>query len=732
MLIVGGDIMRDILHNSKVAIVGGGKVCKAILKIVLGKNFPHRIDILGVADINEQAKGLVYARRKGIFTTLDYKDLYKVEGLNLIIELTGDDRVLSQINLTKPAEVHLIDHFEAMSVWDFLQIEEEREGIKKRLRGYIREPEEIEKKFDLFSQQLAKIVEERTRHLQSVEREIVERERALSQIIQGNTIPTFVINKDHIVTHWNRAIEKLTGYKAEEIVGTNKQWLPFRPEERPIMADVIVDEMEEKEIEKYYGHSWSKSALIEGAYEAEEFFPHIDEKGKWLFFTAAPIRDANGETMGSIETLWDTTERREAREALQRAHDELEQKTAELEQANIQLKRFDELKSTFLANMSHELRTPLNSILGYTDLLLDRVDGDITDEQEKSLMKVQRNAKHLLTLINDVLDISRIESGRMELDLKPVNVKDLIGETISALDPLIDKKGLVLETAFDEGLPLAHADPDRVRQVVTNLVDNAIKFTSAGRITIRARASEMGLNNDKRSKFVEVCISDTGRGIRKRDLKRLFDKFRTLDTLATSQYKGAGLGLSICKGLVEIQGGAIWAESTYGEGSRFCFTLPVKPELIEQKERSLRKDYRVEGLLEEGRAIERPGEIHVLVVDDDTDHVELLSKILRDEGYQIAKAYDGDKAIESIEHSKPDLIILDLMMPNVSGFEVIEYLKKDEDTKEIPIIVVTGKELSREQLEFLNGSVENIVKKGILGMEEVLEVVKNTLARFTL
>jgi signal transduction histidine kinase len=397
--------------------------------------------------------------------------------------------------------------------------------------------------------------------------------------------------------------------------------------------------------------------------------------------------------------------------------EELEQKTEELEQANIQLKKFDELKSTFLANMSHELRTPLNSILGYTDLLLDRVDGDITDEQEKSLAKVHRNAKHLLKLINDVLDISRIESGRMELDLKPVDVKELIGETVSTLDPLINRKGLALEAVFDEGLPLAHADPDRVRQVVTNLVDNAIKFTSEGRITVRARASEMGLEKDKRPKFVEVCISDTGIGIRRRDLNRLFDKFRPLDTPGTSQYKGAGLGLSICKGLIEMQEGEIWVKSKYGKGSTFCFTLPVEAETAGEKA----------GIVEELKPSKVASETRVLVVDDEPDQVTLISKVLREEGYQIEKAYDGQEAIESMKRSQPDLIILDLMMPKVNGFEVIEYLKDGEETREIPILVLTGKELTEPQMQDLNGRVERVVKKGILGMEEILEVVKDIL-----
>ena len=563
--------MRDILNNSNIAVVGGGRVCKAMLKIVMGNNFHQKMAILGVADINEQAEGLVYAREKKIFTTLNYRDLYNIEGLDLIIEVTGDDRLLEEIKSTKPRNVRLIDHLEAMSVWDFLQIEEQSVRSQRELREYICEPDKIEKEFALFSHQLARIVEERTRHLQAVEREIVERERALSQIIDGNTIPTFVINKDHIVTHWNRACENFFGYKAGEIVGTNKQWLPFRPEKRPIMADVIVDEMEEKEIDKYYGHSWRKSALIEGAYEAEEFFPHIGEKGKWLFFTASPIKNAGGKTVGSIETFWDTTERREAKEALQTAHDDLEQKTTELEQANIDLKKLDELRSTFLANMSHELRTPLNSIIGYTDLLSDRIDGDITEEQEKSLTKVHKNAKNLLTLINEILDMSRIESGRVELDLSAVDVQDIIQTTISSLEPMVNKKTLIINTDFDENLPLTYADPDRVRQVVTNLLHNAIKFTSKGRIILSVRRSQT-------PKFVEVCISDTGMGIREKDFDKLFDMFTPLDISATRPYGGVGLGLSICKGLVEMQGGNIWVESKYGEGSKFYFTLPLKQE----------------------------------------------------------------------------------------------------------------------------------------------------------
>jgi len=401
--------MREILQNSNIVIVGGGRVCKAILAIVLGENFiNHKLNILGVADINDMAEGLIYAKERGIFTTTDYKDFFPIKDLNLIIELTGDDKVLEKIKKAKPAKARLIDHFEAMSAWDFLQIEEERLRIKKDLNKYIDEPERIKIEFDLFSQQLAKIVEERARHLQTVEKELVERERALSQIIQGNTIPTFVINKDHIVTHWNSACEKLTGYKSDEIVGTNKQWLPFRAQERPIMADVIVDEMKEKEIKKYYGYKWRSSALIEGAYEAEDFFPHIGEEGRWLFFTAAPIKGSDGKTVGSIETLWDTTERKEAQVALQRGHDELEmrveERTAELKKVNEELSRSEEKYKTLFDSAPNPI------------FIMDRHSFSIIDVNTTALDCYQQSREELLK--QSFFDLLFEEDKELEEGLK--------------------------------------------------------------------------------------------------------------------------------------------------------------------------------------------------------------------------------------------------------------------------------------------------------------------------
>ncbi len=316
--------MGKIIKESNIAIVGGGMVCKAILQIIFSDNFKgQRPNILGVADKDDSAEGLRYAREKGIYTTNNYKELFEFKNLDLIMELTKDEKFRETIKKTKPPGVSLIDHFEAVSVWNFFQIEEAKTNFIRRLHNSKDDFEKIVELFKGYSDHFEKIITERSNYSQKIRRELVESQRAMAQIIQGSTVPTFVINKDHIVTHWNKACEKLTGLSADEIVGTNQHWKPFRSGERPTMADVILDEMKVEDIKRYYGAKWGKSDLLEGAYEAEEFFPNLGENGKWLFFTAAPIKGPDGKLVGAIETLWDKTEEKRAVHSRERHNREL-------------------------------------------------------------------------------------------------------------------------------------------------------------------------------------------------------------------------------------------------------------------------------------------------------------------------------------------------------------------------------------------------------------------------
>lgn len=316
--------MLDKLLKSNIAIVGGGNFCKNLLQLLFSEPFKDcHPTILGVADVDSEAEGLVLAKQMGILTTADYRQLYDLKDLQILMELTADVEFGNIINKEKPAGVELIDHVMARTVWSALQLEAEKKIALKELRINGFKETDVNQLFERFADRLAGVIKERGERYVEIERGLIESEKALSQIIEGSTIPTFVLNKNHVVTHWNKALEKFTGVRADTIVGTTRPSTPFWGEERPTMADVILDQVGEDEIKKLYGETWRKSALIEEAYEAEVFFPRLGKNGKWCLFTAAPIKAPDGTIVGSIETLWDKTEDKKAEEEREKRTQEL-------------------------------------------------------------------------------------------------------------------------------------------------------------------------------------------------------------------------------------------------------------------------------------------------------------------------------------------------------------------------------------------------------------------------
>ena len=253
-----------------------------------------------------------------------------------------------------------------------------------------------------------------------------------------------------------------------------------------------------------------------------------------------------------------------------------------LEEANTQLRELDSQKSLFLANMSHELRMPMSSIIGFSELLSDGIDGPVNEEQKRTLAKITSNAKDLLQLINDILDLSKIESGRSELAVSRFNLKELIGTVTPIFETVIKQKNLTLTVDVDENLPDVYGDEDKIKHVLLNLMANAIKFTSKGGITIRASISKRGMQLDGVPVFVEIEVEDTGIGIKTEDLDKIFNKFVQVDASMTRRYKGTGLGLSIAKGIVALHNGVIWATSKYGLGSTFHFTIPIQKRILQK------------------------------------------------------------------------------------------------------------------------------------------------------
>jgi PAS domain S-box-containing protein len=316
-------MIRQFL-GSRIAIVGGGRACKGFLEFLTHAVFDgQRPEILGVADINQEADGIRYARALGIPTFSDYKEFFKSSRLETLLELTNSHAIIETLRDTKPPAVRLIDHFEARAIRDFLMVEQVKIESYRELQQLPGHPEAMASFLGRVMDRFAAIIERRNRRSREIEIELVGKERTLYEIIQGSTIPTFVINAEHIVSHWNKAMEKLTGISAEQAIGTNRQWSPFYDSPRPSMADVILSQSDENEIMRLYGSRWRKSALIDGAYEAEAFFPQLGAGGKWCWFTAAPIKSPDGHIIGAIETLWDRTEDK-------RSEEERERHTAEL------------------------------------------------------------------------------------------------------------------------------------------------------------------------------------------------------------------------------------------------------------------------------------------------------------------------------------------------------------------------------------------------------------------
>ncbi len=323
--------MIDNIQDFKVGIIGGGRRCKALLEAFFSEpDVEKRPEILAVADKDAQAAGLQYANEKGIFTTDDFSELFTIEDIDLLLELTPDDSLRAIIQDAKPPGVLLLDHYEARSILDFFRIDAKKNEVLEKIRANQGDIQATEDLFEQFHQFVQDINSASNTYARETRQSLVTSEWTMSQIINGSTIPTFVINTDHRVTHWNRACEKLTGHPARQMIGTDDQWKPFRSDKRPTMADLILDGVSEEKLWQLYGTRWEKSALIGGGFEVEEFFSHLGPEGTWLFFTAVPIKDPEGNVVGAIETLWDRTRQKQAEDARESKNKELAAKVEEL------------------------------------------------------------------------------------------------------------------------------------------------------------------------------------------------------------------------------------------------------------------------------------------------------------------------------------------------------------------------------------------------------------------
>ena len=378
-------------------------------------------------------------------------------------------------------------------------------------------------------------------------------------------------------------------------------------------------------------------------------------------------------------------------ESLQKANSQLErrvsERTAELNKSNAELERANRAKDEFLANMSHELRTPLNSILGLSESLLEQRRDTLTDHQEKSLQMIESSGRHLLELINDILDLSKIEAGMFDFYPETIILEDFCRSCLAFVKSQAVKKSITITYIPEPFVVKIFADPRRLKQALVNLLINAVKFTSEnGHVILRVNAAP---EHD----IIQFAVIDNGIGIAREDLQRLFQPFVQLDSSLTRQYEGTGLGLSLVQKLTDLHGGSISVESKVGEGSQFTINIPcvqekmLKPEVFHLDTRF--QSTNVAGNNDEWlRMTARRGAI--LLAEDNVANVLTMGEYFENHGYEIVVAHNGLEAIEKAEEMSPDIILMDIQMPVVNGLEAIARLRSNHRFAATPIVALTA------------------------------------------
>jgi PAS domain S-box-containing protein len=501
------------------------------------------------------------------------------------------------------------------------------------------------------------------RDMTRLDRAEVESQR-LAAIVESSHDAIISKTLDGRISSWNQGAEGLFGYKAEEIVG------------QPITTLIPVDHRPEEDLILAQMRAGARVLPFETVRQRKDG-SLVD-----VSVTISPVRDGQGEVVGASKIVRDISQ--------QRRHEELRQKGVLLEAENRQILAATKLKNEFLANMSHELRTPLTAIIGFADLMYGgKVPAD-SPKHHEFLGYIRTSGQHLLRLINDVLDLSKVESGKFEFFPEVVDLAQLVDEVISILSVEASRKGLRVEVMIDPALPQPVIDPGRLKQVLYNYLSNAIKFSAqGGRVTVHAAPQG--------SSEFRLEVEDEGIGIGAENLRLLFVDFQQLDAGISKRHAGTGLGLALTRRLVEAQGGSVAVRSVQGQGSVFSAVLPLVPAVTHPI-----APQSTAGLPASGA--------HILVIEDLPSDQALIARGLTDSGYQVSVAGSARQAIELASERPFAAITLDLVLPDRSGLEVLSAIRGSGPNQQTPVVVLT---LAAEAASFAGFTVADVLSKPV-------------------
>ncbi|MBX3011838.1 MAG: response regulator [Caldilineaceae bacterium] len=441
----------------------------------------------------------------------------------------------------------------------------------------------------------------------------------------------------------------------------------------------------------------------------------------YLELSVSELRSRRHQLNGHLLTLRDITRRQEMEQALQNEHELLAQRvaerTADLREANAELERAARLKDEFMASMSHELRTPLNTILGLSEALQEQIYGGLTLRQKRALVNIEESGRHLLSLINDVLDVSKIDAGKLKLEAGPVPVDALCQSALNFIKQSAVRRQQTLTLELDPTVRLVYGDERRLKQILVNLLSNAVKFTpNGGQIGLRVQG-------DANEEVVQFVVWDNGVGIAQADMARLFEPFVQLDSRLARQYDGSGLGLALVYRMTKLHGGSVSVSSEVGQGSQFIVSLPWQTQdqlplsatnlWMSAPRATLPLALKPHDEQPWSSLSVKPAQHKVFVVEDNETNAYTLADYLQAHGYEVKVAHNGIDALAQLRETKPDLILMDIQMPGLDGLAVMQQVRKEVILQNVPIVVLTALAMPGDRDRCLAAGADEYLSKPV-------------------
>ncbi|MHB8282202.1 MAG: response regulator [bacterium] len=706
------NLMKEFM--AKILIYGGGKAAKSVIELLYrDKN----IEIAALVSRNTGSlrEGVQYAKGLNIRCLDSIQEaLDNNLDFNIVFNLTGEPFY----NIPELKDIYDVNFALNINNCDNNENNKDRDAVenkKKKFNVEIIDSTSAKLIWDLLYDRYKAHSDK-----ESIINQLKNQKNYFQNILDDSFDMIIVTDKNGKITEFNKGGERILGFSKKDIIGTPASDLYINKIERDEILNIL---RTEHFVQNY-----------------ETVLKRKDNTLEDISLTISRILNNKGEIIGTIGISKDITEKKKYEKELKNLNENLElkiiERTKQLENSIKELAKANELKSKFIANMSHELRTPLNAIIGYSDLLLD--SSDITDKHKKYVNNILVSGKHLLQLINNILDIAKIEAGKFNLDYSIFSIKEVLGEVNAVLKSLLDQKKLSLNIIYNnnENYKL-YADRIKFKQVIYNLLSNAIKF-SFENSQIKITCNNTIKTEQNTIEYLQIDIINEGIGIPENNIKTIFDEFVQVDNSYSRKFEGTGLGLALTKKIIELHGGYINVQSIENEETTFTLIIPNAINTCNLQKNAYVSQYTNQTQTIDNESIigktqyktfrddfgKKRNKPVVLIVEDDLPTSELFTVNLVKSGYSVIHAYDGIEAIEKAKEYKPFAILLDVMIPKKDGWEVLSDLKSDKTTKNIPVVITSM--IDNKDLGYALGATDYLVKP--IDKETLIK----TLSEFTL